>query len=337
MHSLKTVSIEIDYPGSNNYSSFIYGPLGACAKIIEIRNATVTSTKQFVGEEERDSSGSVTRQFFKRGEAISGVSYYFAKDHLGSIREVTDSSGVIQAKYSFDPYGQITKLQGSVDADFQFAGMYLHAPSGLYLTPARQYSTRLGTWLSRDPADGASYSYVAGNPISRIDPTGLYYEVSQTTVNGIAFVDINVPITWIGGSNKESLIAQYTSEIYQAWNRRVGDAVLRINISSDNSGRNVIDLCTKNKSGRKTTGLTTNIEPAFGTLLKNQNMFGFWAPSLSGRVAHEFGHILGLSHDEPGGSLMSPSPFLGTNISAADVQSIVNGSPYNHGLGFFGN
>lgn len=86
---------KIDYPGSNNYTSLMYGPLGFCVKIVEIRNASITSTKQFVGDEERDSGGSVTRQFFRRGEIISGTAYFYVKDHLGSIREVSDSTGAI--------------------------------------------------------------------------------------------------------------------------------------------------------------------------------------------------------------------------------------------------
>lgn len=133
----------------------------------------MTSTKQFVGSEERNASGTMTRQFFKRGEIISGTAYFYVKDHLGSIRELTDSSGGIQTRYSFDLYGQTARLQGSVDADFQFAGMYIHARSGLYLTPVRQHKADLGVWLSRDLEDGISYNYASGNPLSLIDPLGL--------------------------------------------------------------------------------------------------------------------------------------------------------------------
>lgn len=327
--------IEIDYLGSNNFTSCTYGPLSALTKIVETRSGSVTSTKQFIGEEERDVSGAVTRQFFGRGEVISGTPYFFTFDQLGSVKEMTDASGTVQAEYAYDPYGRKIRISGSLDADNQYAGMYLHAPSGLYLTMHRAYAPSLGIWLKRDPADGASYGYVNGNPISRNDPSGLYYEVSQTIVNGIHFVDITVPITWIGGPNKESLIAQYTAEIYRTWNRRVGNAVIGIQLTSDNSGRNVIDLCTRTTKGIKKTGFQTNMEPTFGSLISAQNMFGFWAPINDGRVAHEFGHILGLGHDQPLGSLMSANAFVGTNFSPGDIQSIVNGSPYYHGLGFF--
>ena len=69
----------------------------------------------------------------------------------GSIREMIDSSGNIQAQYSYDPYGRATKLQGILASDFQYGGYYFHSPSGLSLTLHRPYSSILGRWLNRDP------------------------------------------------------------------------------------------------------------------------------------------------------------------------------------------
>ena len=54
--------------------------------------------------EERDASGiNVTKRFFAQGEQIAGANYYYTRDHLGSIREMTDSTGTIQARYDYDP------------------------------------------------------------------------------------------------------------------------------------------------------------------------------------------------------------------------------------------
>lgn len=119
----------------------------------------------------------MTRQFFSRGETIAGTAYCYLKDHLGSVHELTDSTGIIQAKYRYDNFGRTTRIQGSVDSDFQFAGMYIHIRSGLYLTPARQYNNNLGIWLSRDmKEEGAGsnlYAYVSNSPVGFSDPTGL--------------------------------------------------------------------------------------------------------------------------------------------------------------------
>ena len=115
--------------------------------------------------------------FFAHGEQISGVNYYFTRDHLGSVREMTDGSGTIQARYDYDPYGRRTKISGGLDADFAFTGDYYHAASGLYLTLFRAYDSDLGRWLSRDPLAEAMglnlYAYVGNNPLNAIDLYGL--------------------------------------------------------------------------------------------------------------------------------------------------------------------
>src|SRR5262249_38947388 len=120
-----------------NRSEFAYDGLGRRTQIVEKQNGSTVSTKKFLwGEaelcEERDSTGStVTKRFFAQGEQTSGSNYFFTLDHLGSVREMTDSSQAIQACYEYDPYGRRTKVSGSSDADFAFTGHYCHVVSGL--------------------------------------------------------------------------------------------------------------------------------------------------------------------------------------------------------------
>ena len=145
----KNELVQITYPGGAQ-SAFTYDGLGRRVQIVETDGSgTITSTKQFVFDgvalaEERDASGAVTKRFFDQGEQISGASYYFTRDHLGSVREMTDGSGTIQARYGYSPYGVRAKLSGSMDADFGFTGDYWHAPGGLALTLYRGYSADLG-------------------------------------------------------------------------------------------------------------------------------------------------------------------------------------------------
>lgn len=59
----------------------------------------------------------------------------------------------------------------------QYAGYYLHQPSGLNQTWFREYAAGLGRWLSRDAvAESAGtnlYCYVLNAPSDSIDPMGL--------------------------------------------------------------------------------------------------------------------------------------------------------------------
>ncbi len=166
-----------------NRSEFMYDGMGRRVRIVEKANAIIQTDKRFLWCEtelceERDSGGgTVTKRFFARGEQISGTNYYLTRDHVGSVREMTDGTGSLRARYEYDPYGRRTKVSGDVDADFVFTGHYYHATSGLYLTLYRAYDCETGRWLSRDPiAESAGlnlYGYVLNSPINFVDPYGL--------------------------------------------------------------------------------------------------------------------------------------------------------------------
>jgi len=120
----------------------------------------------------------VQRRFFDQGFVdTDGAILFYTKDHLGSIREVTDRDQVVRARYSYDPYGRMNKDSGDKDAPFTYTGHYWHAPSGLNLTMYRAYDPSLGRWLSRDPIaeEGGInlYIYVDNDPINGVDPLGL--------------------------------------------------------------------------------------------------------------------------------------------------------------------
>jgi RHS repeat-associated protein len=179
--------------GPTNQSLFTYDGFGRRVQIIEKTNGVAYVTNKFVWDgmglcEQRDSTGgSVTKRFFGGGEQISGTNYYFTRDHLGNIREMVDSAGVIQVRYDYDPYGRQTKISGSLDADFGYAGMYRHPVSGLNLTLFRAYDSDSGRWLNHDPIQewgGLNlYGYVGNNPVNYVDPLGLW---------GIQFGSVNI-------------------------------------------------------------------------------------------------------------------------------------------------
>lgn len=163
-------------------SEFYYDGVGRRIAIAERQNGSLVSSNLYVwcGTEiceERSSGNVVTKRFFGVGEQLSGTDYFFTKDHLGSIREMTDGGGTIHARYDYDPYGRRTKVSGDVDADFGFTGYYYHSVSGLSLTFYRQYDPGLGRWLSRDPIEENGglniYGFVGNNSINRVDLMGL--------------------------------------------------------------------------------------------------------------------------------------------------------------------
>lgn len=170
----------------NNFSSFVYDGLSRNVSIVETTTGAVTSTKMFVWAkdkmrpyafcEERDGSGTLTKKFFGRGQVNSATKYFYDFDHLGSVREMTDNSGGIQAQYALDPFGRVSKISESVASDFGYAGYYLHARSGLNLTKTRAYSALQGRFINRDSIEENGglnlFGYALNNPVSLTDPSG---------------------------------------------------------------------------------------------------------------------------------------------------------------------
>jgi RHS repeat-associated protein len=174
--------VAIHYMGTGNRSEFTYDGLSRRVKIVEKNGSTVTSTKQFIWNgssiaEERDANNNVTRRFYRQGEQISAANYFYTCDHLGSIRELTDVSGAVQARYDYDPYGRRTKIGGPLESDFGFTDHYYHSASNLHLALYRAYDADLGRWISRDPIEESGgtnlYAYANNNVLNGIDRHGL--------------------------------------------------------------------------------------------------------------------------------------------------------------------
>jgi len=106
---------------------------------------------------------------------------FYAKDHLGSIREVLDANGALVSRFYYDPWGAASTLLGT-NTTFAFTGHFLHAPSGLYLAYYRYLSSATGRWLSRDRIGEAAglnlYAYLGNNPVNDADELGLQADIN---------------------------------------------------------------------------------------------------------------------------------------------------------------
>jgi RHS repeat-associated protein len=155
----------------------------------EFMNGSEASNRQFLWCDndicqERAPGGVVAKRFFAQGMKIedgsAAGSYFYTRDHLGSIRELSDSTGILRSRYAYDPFGRRAHLEGNLEVEFGFVGMLWDIVANLYFTRFRAYDPDIGRWLSRDPLDLAEfeegpnlYSYAINNPVNRIDPTGL--------------------------------------------------------------------------------------------------------------------------------------------------------------------
>ena len=182
-------------------TAIAYDGISRWSRITEYSNATLTADRRLIWNgttlaEERDASGSnVVQRFFANGFQRTGTNYFYVKDQLGSIIEVTDASGNMVASFSYDPYGRRTQTYGTLWVDFGFAGLVHHKASGTAWAMRRIDQPDVARWANRDPIleEGGLnlYRYCANDPVNKFDPLGLaetnvinLFPVSDTFLNG---------------------------------------------------------------------------------------------------------------------------------------------------------
>jgi len=106
--------------------------------------------------------------------------FYYLTDGLGSVANVTDSSGVSRWDYTYEPYGACRTCvsHGSNPPlnPMRFDGQYQDtATTGSYDLRARMYDPGTGSLLQPDPVGSSpSYAFASGRPTVMTDPSGMF-------------------------------------------------------------------------------------------------------------------------------------------------------------------
>lgn len=101
---------------------------------------------------------------------------YLHADANGSVIAATSQDGFLVGITNYGAYG---KPHGSAISRFGFAGEWTDPDTGYVFLRARWYDPATGNFLSKDPIvqiTTESYGYAGGNPLARIDPSGLFWE-----------------------------------------------------------------------------------------------------------------------------------------------------------------
>jgi RHS repeat-associated protein len=147
-----------------------------------------------------------------RGGDTPGIRYVHV-DHLGSVEKLTDEKGAVVEKRSYDVYGQRRNPVWGQPPPASFAskttlGFTGHEHDdelGLVNMRGRLMDPKLGRFLTTDPivADlfsGQSlnpYSYVLGNPLAYVDPSGFQASAGLLSQPG----DVVMPMDHIEASH----------------------------------------------------------------------------------------------------------------------------------------
>ena len=107
------------------------------------------------------------------------VSYRIITDHLGSVRLVVNAgTGAVAQRLEYDEFGNVIVDTNPGFQPFGYAGGLYDVQTGLVRFGARDYDAETGRWTAKDPillSGGINlFTYCGNNPISIIDPTGLF-------------------------------------------------------------------------------------------------------------------------------------------------------------------
>jgi RHS repeat-associated protein len=104
---------------------------------------------------------------------------FYMKDHLGSIRAVTDVSGNVVSSQDYDAWGYLleNRVYDSDVSVYKFTSKERDDESKYDYFGARYYDARVGRWGSIDPLlekhfDFTPYNYALNNSLFYIDPDG---------------------------------------------------------------------------------------------------------------------------------------------------------------------
>ena len=178
-----------------NSDTFSYGP--ERQRFSHTQSGAVSKTILYAGAIEEETSGSTvtTKTYLPSGlgvisdDGTNQVLRYVYQDNLGSTIAITDASGVVQERLSYDPWGKRRNLNGSDDSNNSISGQNdKYGYTGeeeldqirLIHLNGRIYHPAIGRFTSADPtvpnpADQQAFnrfSYAFNNPFGYVDPSG---------------------------------------------------------------------------------------------------------------------------------------------------------------------
>ena len=115
-------------------------------------------------------------EFFIRTDSVGIRS--LLPDALGSTVALGDGTGTLQTQYTYEPFGMTTQTGTASNSSYKFTGREDDG-TGLYYYRARYYQPRFQRFIAEDPigfegGDFNLYPYVFGDPVSIVDPLGLW-------------------------------------------------------------------------------------------------------------------------------------------------------------------
>ena len=142
----------------------------------------------------------------------NGSTYYYVFNGQGDVIGITDGTGNMLARYTYDAWGKPLTITDGAGADvsgnashianvnpFRYRGYYYDKESGLYYLQSRYYDPVVGRFINADGVLGRGirssnlFPYCFNNPIMYMDHSGCYPVWALAGAGGAAVADGPLP------------------------------------------------------------------------------------------------------------------------------------------------
>ena len=133
---------------------------------------------------------------------------FYGYDGNGNTRFLTGTNAAVTDTYTYDAFGILLTNTGTTVNFYRYSGEQFDPNLGFVYLRARYLNPNSGRFLSRDSLAGKTfdppslhrYTYVANNPVNRIDPSGLEFTFSglltAIAINATISAIITFPIDY---------------------------------------------------------------------------------------------------------------------------------------------
>lgn len=168
--------------------------------------------------EERDGSGVLIVSYIYGDDLISqshsgSISYYHYDGQM-STRTLTDAIETVTDSYIYDAFGILLDQTGTTLNNYLYTGQQYDPNIGFYYLRARYYNSEIGRFITVDPFRGSVYDppslhkylYGRNNPISYVDPSGLFSLAGVVTIAMIVITIMSIAFPVINAIIAGSLL-----------------------------------------------------------------------------------------------------------------------------------
>ncbi len=132
------------------------------------------------------------------GIEYNGTPYFFVKNLQGDVIAITNSSGDVVARYTYDAWGACTITQDNPHTiarlnPFRYRGYYYDGEIGMYYLQSRHYDPQVGRFINADDViyiamvkefySSNVFVYCKNNSVCHSDPSGYWYYTTREYYN----------------------------------------------------------------------------------------------------------------------------------------------------------